>query len=323
MVPVAHANDGGGSIRIPASACGLVGLKPTRQRISEGPLVGDVMSGLTGDFVVCRSVRDTAAILDAVHGPAPGDPYSAPPPARPYSEEPGCDPGTLRIGMSTTSLTDVEAEAVVVEATRDAAQLLESLGHEVSEDGPTGFEKLDPVETFLTRWKAGQGVTLRALGRILGRELGPDDVEPLTWALAEEGGTRSAVDYLDAVAAHQTMTRMIAAWYESGFDLLLTPTMGEPPVPLGTFDDSGPDPLEAIRRARLYVTFTALLNGTGQPAISLPLYWSEEGLPIGVQLVAPYGREDLLIRIAAQLEQARPWADRRPPVFAGATAPAG
>jgi amidase len=323
MVPVAHANDGGGSIRIPAAACGLVGLKPTRQRISEGPLIGDSMSGLTGDLCVSRSVRDTAAILDAVQGPAPGDPYAAPPPSRPYVEELEADPGTLRIGMTTTSLTDVEAEPVVIDATRDVAELLESLGHDVSEGGPTGFEALDPIETFLTRWMAGQGAILRSLGRVLGRELGPSDVEPLTWALAQEGERRSAAQYLDAVATHQTITRMVAAWYESGFDLLLTPTMGEPPVPLGTFDDSGPEALEAIQRARVTATFTALLNGTGQPAISLPLHWSEDGLPIGVQLVAAYGREDVLIRIAAQLEQARPWSERRPPVFAGATAPAG
>jgi amidase len=322
MVPVAHANDGGGSIRVPAAACGLVGLKPTRQRISEGPFVGDNMSGLTGDLVVSRSVRDTARALDAVQGPAPGDPYVAPAPERPYAEEVQTEPGRLRIGMTTTSLTDVAAEPVVIEATRDAASLLESLGHDVSEDAPGGFEALDPVETFLTRWMAGQGAMLRTLSRALGRDLGPEDVEPLTWALAQESERRSSAEYLEAVGAHQTITRIIAGWYESGFDLLLTPTMGEPPVPLGTFDDSGPDPLEAIRRARVTASFTALLNGTGQPAISLPLHWSD-GLPIGVQLVAPYGREDVLIRVAAQLEQARPWADRRPPVFAGAGAPAG
>jgi amidase len=168
---------------------------------------------------------------------------------------------------------------------------------------------------------AGQGAILRTLSRVLGRELGADDVEPLTWALAQEGERRSAAEYLEAVGVHQTITRIIAAWYESGFDLLLTPTMGEAPVPLGTFDDSGPEPLQAIQRARITASFTALLNGTGQPAISLPLHWSD-GLPIGVQLVAPYGREDVLIRIAAQLEQARPWAERRPPVYAGQPAPA-
>jgi amidase len=320
MVPIAHANDGGGSIRIPASACGLVGLKPTRQRISEGPLIGDLMSGLTAELVVSRSVRDTAAALDAVHGPAPGDPYVAPPPERPYTEELTAEPAPLRIGLTTTSLTDVEADPAVVAAAADAARLLESLGHGVEEAAPSGLDGDGLVDTFLTRWTAGQAAALANLGMVLGRELGPDDVEPLTWALAEAGRQRTAGQYLEAVGAHQLVTRMVAAWFESGFDLLLTPTLGEPPPPLGTFDDAGPEPIAALLRARLTVAFVALLNVTGQPAISLPLHWTDEGLPIGVQLVAPYGREDLLIRVAAQLEQARPWSDRRPPVFAGETA---
>jgi amidase len=321
MVPVAHANDGGGSIRVPASACGLVGLKPTRQRISEGPLIGDLMSGLTAELAVSRSVRDTAAILDAIHGPAPGDPYFAPEPIRPYVAELEADPGRLRIGLSTTSLTGVEAEHDVVEAAQDAGRLLESLGHGVEESMPAGLEAFDLVETFLTRWMAGQALTLDQLGGILGRALGPDDVEPLTWALAEEGWRRSAASYLGAVAQHQAMSRMVAGWYGGGFDLLLTPTLGEPPLLLNQLDDSGDDPMRAIYRARLTVSFTALLNATGQPAISLPLHWNGDDLPIGVQLVAPAGREDVLIRVAAQLEEARPWADRIPPVFAESRAP--
>ncbi len=318
MVPIAHANDGGGSIRIPASACGLVGLKPTRQRISEGPLIGDLMSGMTAELAVSRSVRDTAAILDAVCGPAPGDPYVAPPPERPFVEELSADPGSLRIGVTTTSLTDVEATPEVVSAAEDVARLLESLGHGVEEAAPGGLDSFELVQTFLNRWMAGQATALMRLGMVLGREIGPDDVEPLTWALAEGGNGVSAAQYLDAVATHQLLTRMIAAWFDSGFDLLLTPTLGEPPPPLGSFDDSGPDPMAPIHRARLTVAFAALFNVTGQPGISLPLHWDEAGLPIGVQLVAPYGREDLLIRVAAQLERARPWADRRPPVFASA-----
>jgi amidase len=163
---------------------------------------------------------------------------------------------------------------------------------------------------------AGQAATLDQFSALLGRELGPDDVEPLTWALAEEGRRRSASDYLAAVTTHQEMTRIVAGWYESGYDLLLSPTMGEPPTPLGAFDDTGDDPLAPIMRARLTASFTALLNATGQPAISLPLIQSEDGLPLGVQLVAPLGREDVLIRVAAQLERAHPWADRTPPTFA-------
>jgi amidase len=316
MVPIAHANDGGGSIRIPASACGLVGLKPTRQRISEGPLIGDVMSGLSAELVVSRSVRDTAAVLDAVHGHAPGDPYVAPPPERPYVDELDAEPGTLRVGLWTRALMELEPDPAVVDAAREAASLLESLGHEVSEGGPAGLDGFDLVETFLTRWRAGQTSTLDQLGTILGRRLGEGDVEPLTLALAEQGREQSGGDYLGAVAEHQTMGRMIAAWYEAGNDLLLTPTLGELPTVLGSFDDSGDEPLDAIYRARQTAMFTALMNATGQPAISLPLSWSDEGLPIGVQLIAPLGREDVLIRVAAQLEQARPWADRTPPAFA-------
>jgi amidase len=320
MVAVAHANDGGGSIRIPASACGVVGLKPTRQRTSAGPLAGDHMSGLSEELVVSKSVRDTAAVLDAVHGPAPGDPYAAPPPQRPYLDEVGAEPGPLHIGLATQPILHVTPDPVVVEAAREAGKLLESLGHAVEEGGPGAFEGMDVVDTFLTRWMAGQAATLDQLGTVVGRQVGPEDVEPLTWALAEEGRRRSAGQYLGAVAQHQGVARAIAGWFESGFDLLLTPTMGEPPTPLGAFDDSGPEPLRAIQRGVQTAAFTAIFNATGQPAISLPLRRNDDGLPIGVQLIAPCGREDVLIRVGAQLERARPWADRLPPVFAGATA---
>jgi amidase len=316
MVPIAHANDGGGSIRLPASACGLVGLKPTRQRVSMGPLVGDRMSGLSVDLAVSRSVRDTAAVLDAVEGAAPGDPYVAPPPARSYTEEVGADPGQLRIGLATKPFLDVTPDPAVVQGARDAAELLASFGHSVEESAPAGIESFDVVDTFLTRWMAGQGATLDELGPLVGRPIGPDDVEPLTWALAEEGRRRSAAQYLEAVSQHQLVTRMVAGWHESGFDLMLTPTMGELPTPLGAFDDSGPNPMAVIDRGVQTAAFTAVFNVTGQPAISLPLHWSEEGLPVGVQLVAPYAREDLLIRVASQLEEARPWTERKPPTFA-------
>jgi amidase len=324
VVPVAHANDGGGSIRIPASACGLVGLKPTRQRTSAGPLIGDSMSGLTTELVVSRSVRDAAAILDAVHGPAPGDPYVAPPATGPYVDELGADPDPLRIGlMVDPAVEGLTSHPECATAARDGGALLESLGHSVEESSPTGggaAEQLNLEGTFLTRWAAGQAAVLDQLGAVLGREVEPGDVEPLTWALAEIGRERSAGRYLRDVGIHQLATRAIAAWYESGFDLLLSPTMAEPPVPLGTHDDSGPEPLDAYYRCVPQGAFTALINATGQPAISLPLHWTVDGLPVGVQLVAPFGREDLLIRVAAQLERARPWADRRPPVFASSVA---
>jgi amidase len=316
MVPMAHANDGGGSIRIPASNCGLVGLKPSRQRTSEGPLVGDFMSGLTAELCVSRSIRDTAALLEAVHGPAPGDPYVAPPPLRPYTEEVGADPGKLRIALWTETVIEQDADPEVVAAARGAAKTLEGCGHEVEEPDLSALQSIDMIEPFLVRWAAGQAQALDQLGMVGGQPIGPEDVEPLTWALAEIGRQRSAGEYLEAVGQHQVMSRMLAGVHESGFDLLLTPTMGEPPPPLGTFDDSGPDPMAAFERAFLDGCFTAAFNATGQPAISLPLHWSENGLPIGVQLVAPLGREDVLLRIAAQLEQAAPWADRTAPTFA-------
>jgi amidase len=274
------------------------------------------MSGLTAELAVSRSVRDIAGILDAVQGPAPGDPYVAPPPRRPYLEELGADPGRLRVGLMTEPPLDVQPDRGVVEAAREAGRMLESLGHAVEEAGPSGLEGLDVVDSFLTRWMAGQALLLDQLGAAVGREVRGDDVEPLTWALAEEGRRRSAARYLAAVAQHQAAARAIAAWFGSGFDLLLTPTMGEPPTALGAFDDSGPEPLRAAERGVLTAAFTALFNATGQPAITLPLQWSEGGLPLGVQLVAAYGREDLLIRVAAQLEEAHPWAQRLPPVFA-------
>jgi amidase len=316
MVPMAHANDGGGSIRIPASNCGLVGLKPSRQRISEGPLAGDFMSGLSAELCVSRSVRDTAALLEAVHGPAPGDPYVAPPPVRPYTEEVGADPGKLRIALWTETVIEQDADPEVVAAARTAARELEGCGHTVEEPDMSMLAGLDMVEPFLVRWAAGQAQALDQLGMVGGQPIGPDDVEPLTWALAEIGRSRNSGEYLAAVGQHQALGRMFAGIHESGFDLLLTPTMGEPPPPLGSFDDSGPDPMAAFERAFLSGCFTAAFNATGQPAISLPLHWSEAGLPIGVQLVAPLGREDVLLRVASQLEQAVPWADRVPTLLA-------
>jgi amidase len=319
MVPAAHANDGGGSIRIPASVNGLVGLKPTRQRTTEGPLIGDNMGGLTVELALTHTVRDTAAILDAVHGAAPGDPYVAPPPTGPYLDEMGVEP-KLRIGVAEQpAVPGLESHPDCVAAVRAARDALVELGHELEESTPLDAgmaEALNLEDTFMTRWAAGQAASLEIFATLIGRELTADDVEPLTWALAEEGRSRSSGRYLVDTGLHQTVSRAIAGWHESGFDLMLTPTMAEPPVPLGTYDQSGPDPLDAFRRAVPAGAFTAIFNATGQPAISLPLHWNDGGLPIGIQLVAPFGREDLLIQVAAQLEQARPWADRRPAVFA-------
>ncbi len=323
IVPMAHANDGGGSIRIPACNNGLVGLKPTRQRISEGPLVGDVMSGVTVELCVSRSVRDTARLLEAVHGAAPGDPYVAPAPLRPYTDELDDESGGLRIGLLDSSpIEGVEVEASCVEAADKAAKLAESLGHSVERisigdilmigDGAPGLE-----DSFLTRWAAGQAATLTQLGMLLGRAITEDDVEKLTWDLAVIGHERTGARYLLDVGLHQALSRMVAVWFESGYDLLLTPTMAEVAPKLGEIDTSLPD-LAAYHRCLPLGAFTALFNLTGQPGINVPLHWTDDGVPVGTQFAAPLGREDLLIRIAAQLEKAAPWADRTPPVYAAA-----
>jgi amidase len=317
MVPVGHANDGGGSIRIPASECGLFGLKPSRGRTSLGPDFGDMISGLVVEHVVTRSVRDSAAVLDAVAGPMPGDPYAAPPPARPHLEEVGANPGRLRIGFFTEApggTTDTHPDCVA--AVQDAARLLESLGHAVEPSAPAGIEDPEYIGQFLTLWGSGQAWNLDHWSARTGRTIGQQHVEPLTWALAEMGRQYHGGQVLSAVEWLQRGARRIAEWYEGGFDLLLSPTIAEPPPPLGEFVQPPDNPLQAIFRAASIVPFTPLFNATGQPAASIPLFWNEEGLPIGVQLAAPYGREDVLFRICAQLEDARPWRGRRPPVHA-------
>jgi amidase len=322
IVPMAHANDGGGSIRIPASNNGLVGLKPTRQRISEGPMIGDVMSGVTVELCVSRSVRDTARLLEAVHGAAPGDPYVAPAPLRAYTDELNDESGGLRIGVLDRSLIEgVEVEAPCVEAVQKAAKLVESLGHSVDDGSiadvlPTGEGGPDLEESFLTRWAAGQAATLTQIAMVIGRPVTEDDVEKLTWDMAQIGHERDGSRYLLDVGLHQMLSRMVAGWFETGYDLLLTPTMAEIAPRLGEIDTSLPD-LAAYRRCLPSGAFTALFNLTGQPGISVPVHWTDDGIPVGAQFVAPFGREDLLIRVAAQLEKAAPWADRTPPVFAG------
>jgi amidase len=317
IVAAAHANDGGGSIRIPASHCGLVGLKPSRARVSLAPDFGDVLGGLVAELAVTRSVRDAAAILDAVHGPAPGDPYAAPPPLRPFLEEVGADPGKLRIGVTTVpSGGQFEAHPECVTAATTAARVLEGLGHELEESHPAELDDPDLIANFLVRWTAGIDWNLKYWGAVLGRELREDDVEPCTWALAEQGRSHTAGEFLRALEEAQASSRRAAAWWADGFDLLLTPTCAEPPPRLGEFDAPPENPFAPILRAVPFATFTAPFNTTGQPAISLPLHETTEGLPVGVQLVAPYGREDILLRVAAQLEQASPWADRAPALWA-------
>jgi amidase len=320
LVPFAHASDGGGSIRIPASHNGLVGLKPTRARTTAGPLAGDFASGLSEHFAITRSVRDAAALLDAVHGPAPGDPYAAPQPARPYAEELGAAPGSMRIALVTTSSTEADPEPEAIEAARSAADLLSELGHSVEELALDEVAMGDEMPgSFIKRWAAGMAQTVRLVGRVIGRPVREDDVEPLTWALAQSGEALSGGEYLEAVALHQLIGRAVGALHADGLDLILTPTVGEKPPRLGEFDDSGDDPFRALKRSEKPAMFTSIFNATGQPAISLPLHTTDDvpGLPVGIQLAAAPGGEDVLLRVASQLEAARPWANRRPAVFAG------
>ncbi|MCU1467207.1 MAG: nylA [Actinomycetia bacterium] len=316
MVAVGHANDGGGSIRIPASCCGLVGLKPSRGRTSLLPDFSVVDDLLIVELCVTRTVRDTAGVLDAVHGGATGDTVRAPAPARPYSTEVGADPGKLRIGLLTHNpLETGEIHPDCVTAAGETARLLESLGHTVEETFPTALVDAALVGHFTTLWAATLVYNLRYWEKKVGREITADDVEPLTWSLAEMGKSITAPDFIEAQHAALELGRAVEEWYASGYDLLLTPTLGEPPVALGTF--TTPDePLLGFRRAATFVPYTPLANMTGEPAISLPMHWNAENLPIGVQLMGAYGREDLLLRVAAQLEQANPWIDRVPMVHA-------
>jgi amidase len=317
MVPVAHGNDGGGSIRIPASCCGLVGLKPSRGRTSLGPRWGQLTAILNCELVLARSVRDVAGALDVLAKPFPGDPVIAPAPQRPFGDEVVAEPGRLRVGILTSNpIGTGEVHPDCVAAAEDAGRLLESLGHHVEPSYPDAFEDPETLVPFTTLWTTDTAHYLDDFANLVGKPVTEADVEPLTWALAESGRAVTGAQFREAVRVMEELGRRGAQWWIGGFDLLLTPTLGEPPLPLGTFDPQPDNPLHGYIRAGEFVPFTAQFNVSGQPAISLPLHWNTLGLPIGSQLVAPYGREDLLLRVAAQLEQARPWADRRPPVHA-------
>ncbi|MHB8244475.1 MAG: amidase [Acidimicrobiales bacterium] len=315
LVPAAHGNDGGGSIRIPASECGLVGLKPTRGRTSLAPAFSETMGGLVCEHVVTRSVRDTARILDAVAGSTPGEAYVPAPPHRPFSEEVGADVERLRIGLLTTASTG-EVHPDCIAAATQTAHLLESLGHIVDESHPRALDEVDFTGNFITLWSVGTAWNIDYWARVCGKAIGQDDVEPLTWALATMGKAFSGPQYLAAVEWLLSFSRRVQQWWDEGYDLLVTPTIAEPPPTLGQFDSPPDNPLAGLFRAGALVPFTPQFNVTGQPAISLPLAWNGDGLPIGSQLVGRAGAEDLLLRVAAQLEQAKPWADRRPIVHA-------
>ena len=312
LVPAAGASDGGGSIRMPASACGLVGLKTSRGRVSVGPHSGEQGAGRAVDGCLTRTVRDSAAILDVLAGPEGGDPVVAPPPSRPFSDEVGSPPGRLRVGFRTDGLLGpVHAECAA--AVEGAARLLESLGHQVEvgwpealDDVTAGFEGIMPVHA------ANHAASIDAVARDLGRDVTAADFEARTWMESESGRAISGPTVLKALEVVIDWSRRISRWW-SDHDLYVTPTLGTPPPPLGHLSWDAPD---ALMRAAEFSPFCAVWNWTGQPAISLPLGQSATGLPIGVMLVAAYGREDLLLRVAAQVEEAQPWTERRPAIHA-------
>jgi amidase len=316
MVPMAHASDGGGSIRIPASCCGLFGLKPTRARTPAGPDRGEGWSGASIDHAVTRSVRDSAALLDATAGPDIGDPYWAPPARSSFLAELGADPGPLKIALAAGAPSGRAVDPECVAAATAAARLCESLGHAVSEaapeiDEPARAEAARVIATANTR------ATLEQHAQRLDRPLRADDVEPWTWAAAEFGRTRSAAAYAQAVRVMHQAGRAIGRFF-TRFDVLITPTMCRPPHALGVIAPDNSDRQSYIDALLGTIAFTSPFNTSGSPAMSVPLHWSPDGLPIGVQFVAGFGEDATLFRLAAQLEKAQPWTGRRPAAFSGA-----
>jgi amidase len=300
LAPIAHGSDGAGSIRIPASCCGLFGLKPTRGRITSAPRP-DVY-GFSTSAPIARTVADAAGFLDVVAGPEPGDPYTAPPPERPFADEVGAPPGRLRIALALDPPHPTPVDPACAESARDAAALLAELGHEVEEVTPRwGIDGLSAVHRVI--WQ-----TIPALYPVRDASR----LEPINAGFAARAAATSSVEYVQAVARLQLFGRSFAAFC-AGYDLVLTPTLALPPVPIGWMSESASAD-EQFDRALAFTPFTAAVNIAGLPAASVPLSWSEGGLPIGVQLIARAGGEGLLLRVAAQLEEARPWAWRRPPV---------
>lgn len=310
VVPMAHGNDAGGSIRIPASCCALVGLKPSRGRVSLAPHYGDLFSGLVSELGLTRTVRDTAGLLDAVAGPAVGEPYFTPPPERSFMGETGRAPGVLRIGFSAVTPLGDSIDAECEQAVRDAAALCESLGHAV-EEAPPDYDADRLWQTFTTVMSGGAAWAIADWARRTGKAPTREGFEPFVWAFAERGRALGADAYLLALQDMQCAVRELSRYFER-FDLWLTPTLGEPPVELGTLVYDGGDPFELRMRTAKFSPYTYITNASGQPAISLPLHWTRDNLPVGVQFAAPWGEEATLIRLAAQLEAAKPWHHRRP-----------
>ncbi len=324
MVAVAHANDGGGSIRIPASCCGLVGLKPTRGRVPHGAGLNEISNFLIAEHVVTRTVRDTAAVLDVTGAPRRVGATRAPSTSTAYRDDVGDDPGVLRIGVldrDPTGTATVHPECVA--AVEITARLLGDLGHHLEPSFPSPWADETAMIRFGQVWAVECAYFVDDWAEKVGRPVAEDEVEPLTWALATMGRGVTGPELIRTIVNAMAEAEDAAAWWrpdprsdEVGFDLLLTPTLAEPPVPHGTFPSTPEEPLVGFIRAGEFVPFTTQSNISGQPAISLPLHRTADGLPVGIQLVAAFGREDLLIRVAAQLEAAAPWGGHLPPVHA-------
>jgi len=312
LVPVAHGNDGGGSIRIPAACCGLVGLKPARGRISVAPELGDSSLGIDG--VLTRTVADTAALLDVLAGYEPGDATWAPPPSQPFARAAAEDPGRMRIAFSVqTPSPDAQLDPLCERGARDAAELLRSLGHEVVEvDPPWRQEGLS--ELFGVVFSSLIALSIGYSAHVAGKT-GPaaEDMEPMSWAIFSMISKLGTLEQQAAVVRLQAYSRQLVAWLAQ-YDALLTPALAERPLPLGTLDTAAPDPMSTFTRSGLFTPYTPVFNATGQPGISLPLYEGEDGLPLGVQIVGAPAGEERLLALAAQIEAANPWAERRAPV---------
>jgi amidase len=309
IVPVAHGNDGGGSIRIPAACCGLVGLKPSRGRISPAPELGDSSLGIDG--VLTHTVADTAAILDVLAGYEPGDATWPPPPSQPFALSAQAEPGKLRIAATTLPpVPEAEVDPLAARAVSDAAELLRSLGHEVEEVDPPWQD--DAVrELFGVVFSSHIALSIAYSGRVAGREPTAEDMEAMSWAIHSMVEKLGAVAYMGAEVALQSFARRLVSFLQP-YDALLTPALAERPLPLGTLDTDAPHPMNTFTRSGLFTPFTPIFNASGQPGISLPLYQGEDGLPLAVQLVGRPAGEAQLLALAAQLEAAQPWAGRRP-----------
>jgi Asp-tRNA(Asn)/Glu-tRNA(Gln) amidotransferase A subunit family amidase len=310
-LPMAHGSDGGGSIRMPASCCGVFGLKPTRARVPLGPTQFEGWNGLSVHHALTLSVRDSAALLDATAGPEKGSPYSAPPPERPFLEEVKRSPGKLRIAMVLSPASGASVDPECLKAATDAAKLCEDLGHDVEEARlPEPCKTVGEIMATLVFVSVAR--TLEDAAEARGRPVTEADVEPITWDNYQRGLSIPSVAYSRAIhACHQVGLAM--ARFQEAFDVVLSPTLAKPPIPLGVLSLSAPSAEDYGRELVAFMPFTQLYNVTGQPSMSVPLHWTSDGLPVGVMFSARFGDEATLFRLAAQIEEARPWRERRPP----------